>query len=255
MIKDIFIFTGKVFPERADVSMPTITLSDLKSETKGTKLNGKLVVSIAYSQISATLTAETDQDIFTLRIAVEHVIRNIVDSLGYFTGRGYDIEITSCTDSSGKQTVFGVGIPELEQYTRERSINLIDLYVKVVSKSKELQFALANLRESIRSPWDTGLFCYRAIDCIRKRFVLATDKPEKDELSWERLKEALRIDRSWIDVIKGPADKQRHGFSPEFMNTERIKVMENAWKIVDRFCEYALNGYKPLPETSYPILE
>lgn len=248
---DTYIFTGKVLPERADVHIPTMTI-DISSNTEGAQLEGRIIISIKYSQISATLIVETNQDVPTLKNSVEHMVKTLVDSFGYLSGRGYDTEITTCTDSQGNLTVFGIGIPELESEASQRPLNLIDLYTRSVSPSKDLQHALGNLRESIRSQWDTGFFCYRAVECIRKYFVQEGDS--NDNSSWERLRGTLRIDRSWIDVIKNTADEQRHGYTPEFTYEERVRIMKHAWKIIDRFSIFMMNNQENLSESDFEIL-
>lgn len=238
-------------PERADFHLGNIKI-ELGTQTKDIKFKGEIIISIKYSQIAATLNIDTDQDIPTLKIAVEQVVRNAVDTYGYLSGRGYDIEITSAVDPDGNQTVFGVGIPEIESTSKERPFNFVDTFTKVVMNSKEFQHALTNLRECIRSPWDTPFFCYRAIECLRQHFSKEGDKDKSE--SWEKLRNALRLDKSWFDELTKNSEKVRHGFIKEIKYSERVQAMLDTWKVIDRFCIYYKNGQNDLSE-DYNLLK
>ncbi|MBD1881456.1 hypothetical protein NC997_14080 [Trichocoleus sp. DQ-A2] len=115
--------------------------------------------------------------------------------------------------------------------------------------SQPLRRALANLREAIREPNDTGFFCFRAIESIRQHFYEPQDR-DTDKPSWERLRNSLRIDRSWIDALTKSyeAGNQRHGKSPYMSGENRVSAMLHTWKVVDRFCLYLDNGAVQLAE-------
>lgn len=247
-----YIFSGKVMPERAavDVSAPI----QLQVQAKDAAISVEAIISIGVSQVSVLVkTKDENVDLPTLKNYVEYLVRAEVDALSYLWGRGYDIEITSAVDSNGKQVVFGVGIPELEKTQSERPLSLKALW-EVVYRSEHLRRALGDLREAIRSPLDTGFFCYRAVECIRQSFRKEEDGDD-DRLSWERLRNALRIDRSWIEELKKFANPQRHGDTPYMSGGDRVSAMQCAWKVIDRFCVYAHRGFKPLSENEFDILK
>ncbi len=247
-----YTFSGKVLPERANMSI-TRPLP-IAMEAKDAGISGAGAISILVSQISVVFnTEDSNVDLPTLKNYVEGIVRNLVDAYGYLSGRGYDIEITSVVDPAGMQTVFGVGVGALEQTQSERPLSFQDLK-DVVFKSQELRRALSDLREAIRSPLDTGFFCYRAIECIRQSFRQAEDG-DKDGPSWGRLRDMLRVDRSWIEVVKKSADPQRHGGTPYMSGEDRVSAMLHAWKVVDRFCIYVRRGFNPLPEDEFTVLK
>lgn len=247
-----YTFSGKVLPERANVNiMPPLKI---EMEAKDAGISGKATVSIGVSQISVVFNTENSNvDLPTLKNYVEDIVSSLVDAYGYLSGRGYDIEITSVVDPSGMQTVFGVGVAELEETQSERPLSFQDL-IEVMNKSPDLHRALRDLREAIRSPLDTGFFCYRAVECVRQSFKQEKDD-DKDELSWRRLRDTLRVDRSWIEGLKKFADPQRHGKSPYMSGKDRVSAMRHGWKIVDRFCIYVRRGFKPLPDNEFSLLK
>jgi hypothetical protein len=91
-------------------------------------------------------------------------------------------------------------------------------------RSSHLQRAFADLREAIRSPKDTGFFCYRAIESLRQFFVVELNAPDKQ--SWEVLRTALQIDRPTIDYVKTFADSARHGAGAAISDGERAEVFK-----------------------------
>ena len=245
-----YIFSGKVLPERANVNITTI---EFEIEAIDAGISGTAIISVAVSQVSIVFNTNNDLDIMTLKNYVENIVRTLVDSYGYLSGRGYDIEITSVVDNKGKHTVFGVGISELEKSQNERPLNY-DQILTVTTKSQHIHRAFGDLREAIRSPVDTGFFCYRAVESIRQNFKKENDG-DNYKLSWERFRKSLLLDRSWIDTIKKFADPVRHGDAPYLSGTDRILILQHTWKIIDRFCLYVYRDFEELPENEFELLK
>ncbi len=142
-----YIFSGKVEPERASVSISPLSI---RIEAIDAGFSGGAIVSINSSQVSIKLdTTSEGVSLATMKNYVEQFVRATVDSYGYLSGRGYDVEITSAIQPDGTQTVFGVGIPELEESRHERPLSFQEL-LEAVGKSPYLHQALADLREAIR---------------------------------------------------------------------------------------------------------
>ena len=94
----LYIFSGKVFPERADVNISQLNFI-IKNEDA--KIEGKVCTSIIASQIMAKFECKNKvENIYTLKNYIEDNIRLQVDILGYLIGCGYDIEITSVVEPS-----------------------------------------------------------------------------------------------------------------------------------------------------------
>lgn len=236
-----------VLPERADVNFSPI---ELEIGAKSANFQGKAQISIVASQVSIVLEIETDIDLHTIKNTVEYLIRVVVDSFGYLVGRGYDIEITSAVSPQNKHTVFGVGIPELEARQNERPVQFNEFF-PLALQSIHLQRCLNDLREAIRSPFDTGFYCYRALESIRQSFVESNDSGEKS--SWDRLNSSLRIEKSYSDELRKFALPQRHGNPIPMTGEERVRAMKYIWLVVDRYAMFLKEGNKPLPD-EFPVL-
>jgi hypothetical protein len=222
---DTYVFTGKVLPERAVVDVSASMSFGVRAEEAGIAFDA--VVSIGVSQVSVMVrTEDKNIDVATLKNYVGDLVKAIVDTNGYLMGRGYDVVIDSVVSPDGRQTVFGVGILELEKTQGERPLQFRDVF-QLALKSQHLQRALGDLREAIRSSMDTAFFCYRATEDIMQYFRKEEDGDDRG-LGWERMREALRIDRSWIDYLKGTADLQRHGLAPYTSGENRSIAMQHA---------------------------
>ena len=231
MPKYKYTFFGKVLPERTCVGIKVGTKEPIDIETP----NYLIKISITLSQVTAVVNTESEvQDTATLKNEVEYNVRFLVDLIGFINACGYDVEITSMVNPSGELEVFGVGWDSLTKAVSERPLQLGEL-INVANKSPEFRTAIADLREAIRTPWDTGFFAYRAIEKIRQAFHEPGDTNAE---AWERLRKSLDIERDLIEDIKKFSDPQRHGEAMGMSWEERLGVMTKAWKIVDKFTVY-----------------
>jgi len=197
------IFSGIVHPERAAVSISEITQE--LSLADGTDL-GRLKLAISASQISAMLESTLqDIDLLTLRNSIFPRIESLVDNLGFNLGCGYQVEIVQAVElSTSKVTVFGVGLNFLQhKYTKEE---LLKQFGRISSLSKGIEGAyfqrvLAMLRNAIRSPFETGLYCFMAVESLRNIYCLKNNlDPEQEKTkSWD----LLRVDLGVTTVVSG----------------------------------------------------
>jgi hypothetical protein len=238
-----YTFFGKVHPERCNVS---ITEVRAEVETPGGEINGELRYYISLSQVTATFVCDKPvPNVFTLKNYVEDAIRVALDALGYTLACGYDLEVTEVIDSMGNcPIVFGIGIPAIERAASDAGVTFESI-MKVFKDAKGgyLQRCLADLREAIRVPKDTGFFCYRAIESLRQ-FFLREKGAKDDKASWEMLRSELAVDRADIETIKQMADPVRHGDSAAISGDQRAKTFALTWSIVNSFVKYANAGYK-----------
>jgi hypothetical protein len=175
-----YIVTGRVNPERAiaDISEVSFTV-----QSSGDVPTGELFIEVVRSQICARYVCEGSvTNANTLRNIVEDASRTLLDALGFSMGYGYDVEITQMmrADSSEKY-VFGIDVPALRGVCDAAGVtfeNVINAMAK--PDGSYLRHALADAREAIKSPRDTGFFCYRAIELRLTRFRGHRPKGEYD---------------------------------------------------------------------------
>lgn len=238
-----YTFFGKVYPERCNVSIQEIRA---QVGVQGDEIYGDLRYYISLSQVTAIFVCEKPvANIYTLKNFIEDAIRIALDALGYTLACGYDLEVTQMIDSLGSTpTVFGVNIPAVEKAAGEAAVsfgNIMSLFKD--AKGGYLQHCLADLREAIRIPKDTGFFCYRAIEVLKVYFLHEKGAAD-DKSSWEMLRSELNVERVDIDAIKTIADPARHGDSSTITDEQRAKTFVLTWAIVNKFIKYANAGYK-----------
>jgi len=248
-------FNGRVYPERANVNI-TIP-GPLTVSVPEIGLRFKATVSVGASQISALVeTEEGDQDLLTLRNYLGDIVSAMTDALGYLSGCGYEIELTSVTFPDGRHEVFGVGIPILEEGKGDRPLTFRELF-RLITSGRPSSFFLhrgfSDLRHAIRSSGNTAFFCFRAIEDMRRSFWKPEDGRHRRP-SWERMAAALRIGRGYIVPVKQWRDLQAHGEPKHMTDRERAEILQRTWRVMDRFCAYLFRGEKPLPEEEFVFL-
>lgn len=235
-----YTFFGKVLPERALIEISEVAHDVRASDDVPA---GQLFVAVLKSQIVARYVAATDVgNIYTLRNTVDDALRKLLDAVGYANGWAYDIDIIQAVRSGDRQTwVFGIDIPALNGVCQGAGVTAHDIIVLFgTNEGWALRQALADAREAMKSPTDTGFFCYRAIESLKQGFAkrMALD-PDK---AWEAFRNAYGIAKDDIMLVKGFADASRHGNALEasVSDGDRAKVFTTAWKVINTY----INGEK-----------
>ena len=221
-----YTLNGTVLPERTYVSITSNTGEPLhivhNDPTLGFNFDAYITIAVAQVMVVVKSASEI-RDLEGLRNAIEFIVRGIVDAFGYIKARGYDVEMKSVVGDEGQPwQVFSIEIRELASSSPERPVTFPELFDLLHDPSQasdqqslininQLRLALADMRESIRSPRDTALFCFRAIECIRQCFVTRQDGEDEQKLSWARMGKTLQIDTSWTESLRQASIRERHG--------------------------------------------
>jgi hypothetical protein len=241
-------FTGRVVPERADV---TLRLGPLQIEHGATGMRGIWHISIVSSQLAVTTQLDADPvDLATLRNVVQDTVASLVDCLGYSWGYAYDVEVSAVTDETGGHIVFGVGFPPIAEARDERPLSPEET-LQIALQSPWLRRALGELRRALRYPGDSGFHSYRAVEAVRQHFVALGSEEDR---GWPALREALNVSRGSLEPLQTYAEAQRHGEYPYVSGADREDLMEIAWRVVDRFIVLLHRGLDAVPSEEFPPL-
>lgn len=241
MTEYVYAVTGIVHPERADV-----TISSAGALIGEDGELGRLSFSVFKSRIAGVFRSqEPIQNTRQVAYWVESSVRGITDTLCFTNGCGYDVEIIQIIDiQSNAHQVFGVEdevISSLKVGDRVSPESIATLYGTIFGRY--LQRAFADLREAVRTPGDSGFFCYRAIECLVHYFMFdANDKATTKSEAWLQFRETVNIPEYKFRELKSAADPQRHGNLHEEPSLSRGSVMQYAWEIVEGFILYALSS-------------
>ena len=172
----------------------------------------------------------------------------------YIDGCYHDVSILSYTNLQTFEKIeLNTMIPEINE-NRDESNQLESTKIFILfSKKREydyLRIALQDLGLCIKYPKDTPYFCFRAMEALRKFF-----NEKKESKGWNMLYKELNISPSLKKELAKRAGEIRHGGNVVITSEDREKVIKNAWKIVDRFVIYALNGEQTLDKSSYGELK
>lgn len=226
-----YIFTGKVYPERA-----TITLPEVKGEVEAGDINfkGTIKASVIVSQINVELNSDSRFSTTDLKNTVEMFVHTMVDVYGYLKGYSYSVEITSVyIPETGHTEVFRVDVVKITQDEKNRPLNYNDT-LQLALKTPSLYMVLKDLRDAIKRPHDTFFHCRRATETIAKYFT-KTNNPKK---GWEDTITTLSLRKADVNLIRDTGSNQRHGIYKSVKGENRVKIMMKTWKIVDKFIEY-----------------
>jgi hypothetical protein len=95
-----FICTGRVHPERADISFSRVEIN-----FEG---GGSAVASCDASQVTVVLDSPSFDGWISAYIIGEDVANIFVAALGFSLGSGYSVELLQVTETDGTPHVFGV---------------------------------------------------------------------------------------------------------------------------------------------------
>ena len=230
-----YIFAGRVVPERA-----LLDVSEVRLHTSATEdvPEGDLFIEVLKSQISARFIGSAEvTNIFTLRNIVEDSARMLLDVAGYFYGYGYDVEIVQMIrPSTSQKQIFGIDVPALKGMVATAGIQVNDIFKALAKPQGDyLRHALADLREAIKSPKDTGFFCYRAIESLKNSCIQRNQGADE---GWGLFRTTYSLDKSEIMGIKAFADDVRHGNYSKakgMTDRDRAETFRKTWNIVNKY--------------------
>jgi hypothetical protein len=245
------IFFAKVLPERF-----TLTASEIRyrSTVPEFNLSYEAHLSIHVSQMVIQLTVDDSHpDLETLRNIVELDVRGFVDFYGFLHGVRFDVDMVSVVDDTGNWRVFGIEIPILRANLRGKEDEILKKYLSVAVGRPECKIVMADFREAMRNPPNTGYHCYRAIEAMMQ--TMKELPTEKNDQTWEKFRNNLNVDRTCLDAIKRHADAPRHGKLHAMTDSDRAYCFERMQVIVLRFLEYLSRDGKPLPDSEFPLVQ
>lgn len=225
-----YTFFGKLMPERG---ANTVTRTQAITE------DGWIDISIQVSQISAVYHRDVQsEEELTMRNTVLESVYGITDMMAFTHGFGYDVSIDVMVRPDGSQRVFGVGIPVIEskltdEEKEEYALKIAQLLVHV--ENEYLRMALKNLRSSMADPVDSPMFCYRAIESLRKEME---DRGASKENSWDALWDYIGYSGEPVRTMgKEFAHDSRHGRRISITSEDRAEIYDITWSVIKRYID------------------
>jgi hypothetical protein len=219
-----YIATGRVHPERADVTMmpPLVWMGQDGS---------KITLSCASSQLTVVLDDPPVDGFFAAFLQAKHWARAAVSALSFALGTGYAVELIQLVEESGAVQVFGVRTEEL----------MFEPHGPIFSGSIELsaqdvffRMALVDYARALADETECAAYCYRAIEAIKSAFG-----PGHDKELWSQMHSSLGTSRDEIETaVKAFADPVRHGNWSSFPPTDRqqrTKMLQVTRDVLEKY--------------------
>jgi hypothetical protein len=197
-------------------------------------------------------TSEEIKDMGTFRNQIQTVVNPIFDSISYLKGMVIKAEITSVVTELPWLLPFEHKSGSIEKAGIESSVPP-ETFFNLAISSWHLRCALADLREAIESPNDTGFFTYRAIETIMQSFKSSAD--EEPKYVWPRFRQALQVSENYLKSMTKYSQSNRHGVLTLTSGTEREILMLKARTIIHRFALYLSIGNRILQTSEFPLLD
>ncbi len=249
-----YTFIGIVHPASTPLTLEKFTQVLGSIDTK--ENIGEIRVKVTDSKFNANLILYNDKYntigfelLPTLVFSVETMFQTYINTASYYYGKEYNLELTHIIDESGYVTNIRhvAGVVEGNHSKRPFKIEKV---LSLLYKSPHSHRILGELNAAIGDVRDTGFHCYRAIEGIRQHFVTSGNKAA----SWNKLKDALNFENSYIADIENYADHGRHGEIKSFPPEKRDEFLSKTWEIMDRFLIYLESEVDKLDKKKFPKL-
>lgn len=230
-----YLLLGRSLPERALISV-SLGKAPIRVNSLDGNPAGDLHLEIVLSHIFARFESASEvKNLQTLRNIVEDAARAMLDVAGFFHRYGYEVEITSAVECGTSNThVFGIDIPAVKGLPQSVGLTIDNVFSVLETPAGHFfRSALADARAAIRSPRDTGFYCYRAIESLKNGYATVAVIPASK--AWDEFRTNYAIDKNDILEIKKHADADRHGDvmkSMEMSDVQRALVFTTTWKII-----------------------
>ncbi len=233
-----YLYEGLILPERAQLTLQfEVGFKHFTSDAIAVAR-----VSILLNQIAVWIDSDVEWNIYDLRNIVKSILQNQVAVIGYLKGYAYEVEIRRVLHHElGIDQVFGIDIPCIAE--RNKSIDFEERITAIREKTFGMEGRLLHrcfndLVMAMKSPDDTGFYCYRAIESLRQHCIIKFQiPPENKSMQWKKLREIAQCKEEVIRAIKESADAVRHGDVIDMTSEDRKTLFLSTWDIVDSYIE------------------
>ncbi|MCY3506529.1 MAG: hypothetical protein OXH12_09455 [Chloroflexi bacterium] len=262
-----YTFLGTVLRARSPITLARVHEGNLNPigltcvTTDGT-LRFDASIRVVASHVEVVVHNAYGDEPATVGNYVDRVVRSLLDAHGYVQGEAYELHIGQYIDhgklesDEGWVKPFTVGALGVGKTVGTTFNDLVDLVIlqdpaaladqDVARASACLSQALGDIREAIRNPHDTAVFCFRATEDIRRYY--ADDADTSPRPSWTRMGRALRIEQSFTAEVASARKRQAHGEGQTLSGEQRTEFVSRARAVVDRFVVSARTGLCELSE-------
>jgi hypothetical protein len=245
-----WIVTGRVLPERCDVTVPATTFHAV-----GAGGRHRVKIHVTKSHILAVCWSErADVSVYEIAGAVRSGLAFPVDYIAYQNRGAYEIVLDLCMNTQGGQpSPIPIAEPTFEGddaglcFDTQSDKTNIPIPWEEAGRVPELPTALHDLTSAVRYPRRTFEYCRMAVEAVRRYFDPSTTKGHNER--WREgekaMCEALHMTRKSLQALDAIAARSRHGELVYAISWPmRKRALEFSWELVARFVGH-LQGKSP----------
>lgn len=250
-------FVGRVFPACYQISLTDRNPLDWIWQEENIVLHFGVSIEKSIARVDCTLERFKPDYIAEIHRRSFDIVRSAVNLAGFCSGVGYTVVFERFVDTLGKESMFAPQDPSLASLCTSFSLapqqgkmpfgSMWDLVVA----DPALFLALDDLIVSITLPHHSVVNCARAVEGLRH--LIASPGASVSQ-AWEQMRDALRLDRGFLQLITEGSTAPRHGDRAHIPGVTTTEIVRRSWIIMDRFLEYRKRGNTALPAADFPML-
>ncbi len=245
-------FYGEVLPRAFRVSLSNPPEINWEVPERGLSL--RFLLEIKNSQVHITVHANkySDDDMVSLYMRAWDIARTCVELVAFRKAWGVEVVLTKFVKPDGVEAEIVFNDPRLEPICKSYDLeNGFPEMLKIVLGSPAIFSLLHDLIRAITVPHASTVTCARVVDGIKH--LIASGAPSRAK-EWLQMREALRVDETYVRLITDHSKDARHGKAVHIPGNVTSEIAKRAWTIMDRFLEYKKRNAGPLPIPEYPVL-
>jgi hypothetical protein len=243
-------FTGKIFPLAIPAHSPIGQMPAITYQSVDTGATEVFTVSIVGSSVEVTVVLDnfTQDDVDRHRNTAFDLARTALDLWNFKMGWGLSLYLDRVFVPGAEPEIIVPADPSLSSIVRYDIAAIPTLYPFIVSDTR-LHTALNDLIVAITWPRAAPINCARAVEGLRTLM-----SPGKRTAGWPVMREALNLDRAYLDAITKASEAPRHGDYIWAPAAETGELIYRSWTIMTRFLEWKRRGETQLPLAEFPTL-
>ncbi len=247
----VVLFKGRVVPEVRNVTAPGPTTIRY-SEPTG--FEGIFCIDIQDPEVrvECELNDLTEDSLGNATIRALGFASGVANVIAFTTGWSLHVVLDTSTVGGTERPL---ALSEKRVAPLCTAYGLEDRFEEVcelVLTDMTLRFAFSDLIAGIGSENYSLVACGRAMDAIRLLVAGYNVDPKK---GWRAMREALRVDESYLRAITEASTQPRHGARGVVSGSTQLEMTLRAWAIMNRYLEYRMRGGDtPLPAGEFPVL-
>jgi hypothetical protein len=245
-------FYGSVLPQANALSVPFST--DLRFDDPDSDLVVHISISINESKVVAKCSlSEMSHANFTYAyLRALDMARAIVDVVAFNLGEGLIVLLTEFSEGDGERKAIRINDPTLSPLCLSMvPEGRFQEICRLVISNSAIVLALNDLIAANMNQHLATINCARAVEGLRH----VISPGARQSASWQGIRTALRLDESYLRLITDNSIQHRHGDRVRIGAPLAKQIIQRSWTVMDRFFEYALRGYQPLPISEFPLLK